>query len=92
MTPETHQKELSALFADQDVKTVPSEKNQPSEHGFIVKAVINRELSRLELGHCFSLGMCEIKRSGSGLSVSFDLSKALLNNIYSNIKEKSEAK
>lgn len=82
MTPETHQKELSTLFADQDVKTVPSEKNQPSEHGYIVKAVINRELSRLELGHCFSLGMCGIKRSGAGVSVSFDLKKASINAIY----------
>lgn len=73
MSPETHQKELSALFADIVVKTTPAEK--PHE----VKAVIPREISRTEIGHCFSLGMCGIKRSGAGVSVSFDLTKAFLN-------------
>lgn len=73
MTPETHQKELSALFADQTVTTSPTD--EPN----VVKAVINREVSRPELGHCFSLGMCGVKRSGTGVSVKFDLNKAHLN-------------
>ena len=76
MSPETHEKELKTLFLDQKVKTTPGDENN------VVKLVINRELSRQELGHCFSLGMCGIKRSGAGLSISFDLSKAMLNEIY----------
>ncbi|ROI09768.1 hypothetical protein EGI11_03150 [Chryseobacterium sp. H3056] len=79
MKPEVHQEELSSLFADTKVKT------QSTENPKVVKAVINRDLSRAELGHCFSLGMCAIKRSGAGISISFDLTKATLNEIYKNL-------
>ncbi|MCU7615637.1 hypothetical protein NZ698_00385 [Chryseobacterium sp. PBS4-4] len=49
-----------------------------------VKYNIKRELCRHELGHLFSLGMCNMKRSGEGITVTFDLTKASINKIYIN--------
>lgn len=73
MNPETHETEVQKLFKDAKPKKVV----QPSS--IEVKYHIKRELSRLEIGHCFSLGLCGIKRSGEGISITFDLSKAHLN-------------
>lgn len=78
MNTETHKKELQELFPDQKF-------NYSQSKGMIQTfAIINikREISRAEIGHCFSLGMTNIKRSGEGLAITFDLSKASLNTIY----------
>ena len=74
MDPNTHQKELQQLFPDQKLTFLQS-RSIPME----VITSIKRELTRLEIGHCFSLGMTKIKRSGDGISITFDLTKALLN-------------
>lgn len=76
MTAEKHQAELQQLFPDLKIKTIPGD--NPKE----VKLNIKRELSRLELGHLFSLGMNEVRRSGEGITYTFDLTKASLNDIY----------
>jgi hypothetical protein len=76
MDSKAHNIQLQQLFVDLKVETKQGDCNHE------VKLNIKRELSRLELGHLFSLGMKEIKRSGEGLCVTFDLTKASLNNIY----------
>ena len=73
MNPELHKNELQELFKDEKLNII--EVTGTNE----VIATIKRELSRLEIGHCFSLGMIKIKRSGEGISVTFDLDKAYLN-------------
>jgi hypothetical protein len=76
MDSNAHKIELQQLFPDIKVETKSGEVYHE------VKFNIKRELSRMELGHLFSLGMKEIKRSGEGLSITFDLMKASKNNIY----------
>lgn len=73
----TLQKELSELFPDEKIEIKSAENND-------VKTTLNRELERCELGHLFSLGMNGIKRSGTGLTITFDLTKAHLNTIFKN--------
>lgn len=76
MTPEKHTQELAELLKETvTITEIPG----TSE----VKTNVKRELTRLELGHCFSLGLSKIKRSGEGVSLTFDRAKASLNEIYS---------
>jgi hypothetical protein len=77
MNTETHKNELQELFKGENLDIIQS-RSILNE----VKVNIKRELSRLEIGHCFSLGMTKIKRSGEGLTITFDLSKASVNAIY----------
>ena len=77
MNTETHKTELQELFKGENLDIIQS-RSILNE----VKVNIKRELSRLEIGHCFSLGMTKIKRSGEGLTITFDLSKASINTIY----------
>jgi len=76
MTPEVFKQELNQLFPGQNLNIAGTEVANEA------KIKINRELTRLELGHLFSLGMKSIKRSGEGLSITFDLNKAHLNTAY----------
>lgn len=73
MKQSTHKNELQQLFPSSVIE--PKAGDQPNT----VKIVIDGELSRIEIGHLFSLGMISMKRSGTGISVVFDLSKASLN-------------
>ncbi|MPS73979.1 MAG: hypothetical protein E2590_12665 [Chryseobacterium sp.] len=73
----THNQELEELFKGEKLVFLYS-KGIPSE----TKINVKRELSRLELGHCFSLGLTSIKRSGEGLCLTFLPSKASINTIY----------
>ncbi|AZI53874.1 hypothetical protein EIB75_10785 [Epilithonimonas vandammei] len=81
MNRETHNKELQELFKGEKLNFSYS-KGIPSETLINVK----RELSRLELGHCFSLGLTKIKKSGEGLSLTFIPSKVSINSIYQNLE------
>ena len=73
MDPEVHQNEVRELFKDVKLKKVlQPEPNWINYH-------LKRDLCRLEIGHCFSLGLIGIKRSGEGLTLKFDLSLAMLN-------------
>ncbi|WP_027380259.1 hypothetical protein [Chryseobacterium daeguense] len=75
MNPETHKQQLQELFPDEKFVYMQTRSLYPTE----AKINIKRELTRLEIGHCFSLGMTGIKRSGEGVNITFDLQKASLN-------------
>lgn len=76
MNRETHKNELQNLFPLKVI--IPKMGEAPNT----VKILIDGELTRLEIGHLFSLGMTNLKRSGTGISITFDLSKASVNAIY----------
>lgn len=78
MKRETFKKQIAELFPGEKINIVWVEEKTEA------KIKINRELTRLELGHFFSLGMQEIKSLEDGLFISFDLNKAMLNIIYQN--------
>ena len=80
MNYETHKTELKKLIPEATNAKVPMSGDNLDHVRYHVK----RELCRLELGHLFSLGMCNMKRSGEGITVTFDLTKASLNKIYQN--------
>lgn len=75
MNSEVHKQELQELFPDENFTYMQSKSMNNPE----VKINIKRELSRLEIGHCFSLGLTGIKRSGEGVNITFNLKKASLN-------------
>lgn len=76
MNRETFKTQLSELFPGETLNLLWHQ----TENGG--KITIKRELTRLELGNLFSLGMKGIKRSGEGVSITFDLTKAHINTIY----------
>jgi hypothetical protein len=76
MNRETFKTQLSELFPGEKLNIVWVEETNAA------KVKFNRELTRLELGHLFSLGIERIKRSGEGLSISLLLENASLNQIY----------
>ena len=72
MNRETFKQQLSELF--------PGEKFTVKWVGDTLAQInVKKELTRLELGNLFSLGVSNIKRSGEGLTVLFELTKASLN-------------
>lgn len=73
MKRETFKQQIAELFPGETLNIVWVEETNAA------KIKINRELTRLELGHLFSLGIERIRRSGEGLSISFALNNALLN-------------
>lgn len=72
MNRETFKQQLSELFPAETFTVRWAGSNEAQIN-------IKRELSRLELGHLFSLGAKSIKRSADGLAILFDLDKAFLN-------------
>ena len=82
MNLQTHDSELRELFKGEQIN-ISADPKIANE----VKATIKRGLSRLEIGHCFSLGLTEIKRSSEGLTLKFDLTKASINTIYQNLED-----
>lgn len=73
MNRETFKTQLSELFPGEKISIVWFDEANEAE------IIINRKLSRLELGHMFSLGSKSIKGLDAGLFITFDLNNALLN-------------
>lgn len=76
MDRETFKQQLSELFPGEKLNIVWAEERNDA------KIFIKREISRLELGHMFSLGSKSLKSLGDRVVISFDLEKASLNSIY----------
>lgn len=76
MDRETFKQQLSELFPGEKFNIVWVEEENKS------KILIKRELSRLEIGHMFSLGSDSIKSQNDGMFITFNLNKASLNPIY----------
>jgi hypothetical protein len=76
MNRETFKTQLSELFPGETLNLLWAR----SENGAMI--AIRRELTRLEIGHLFSLGLKHIKPCFNGLYLKFNLDKASLNNYY----------
>lgn len=78
MDRETFKTQLAELFPGEKLKLIWHK----TDNAAMIS--IERELTRLEIGHLFSLGLNKIKPciAGNGVSYKLDLDKASLNAIY----------
>jgi len=77
MNRETFEKQLRELFSGEKLYLSWVDETNAA----IIK--FHRRLTRLEIGHLFSLGVEGISGTNDGLLIAFLLDKASLNNIYS---------
>jgi hypothetical protein len=76
MNRETFKIQLSELFPGETLNLLWGR----TENGAMI--TIRRELTRLEIGHLFSLGLKGVKPCDNGFNLKFDLDKASINQIY----------
>lgn len=75
MKRETFKIQISELFPGETLNLLWSKSMYEKE----AVITIRRELTRLEIGHLFSLGLKNIKHCHNGVNLKFDLDKASLN-------------
>lgn len=81
MNRETFKTQISELFPRETLNLLWSK----SMHERVAIITIRRELTRLEIGHLFSLGLKNIKHCHNGINLKFDLDKAFLNFVNNTI-------